>query len=69
MLASVTKAAEDQDRSRRYELVIARDNCASVRVAETCGYRVIGMRRSSVEATGQTYEDIVYVPAWSEISA
>lgn len=63
MLAGVTRAAEDQDRSRRYELVIAADNHASIRVAEKCGYRFVGVRRSSVEATGQTYEDLVYVPA------
>ncbi|GAB3916411.1 hypothetical protein GCM10011575_24530 [Microlunatus endophyticus] len=64
MLDGVTRAAKDQGESRRYELVIAAQNAASLRVAEKCGYRFVGIRRSFVEGTGQTYDDLVYVPSW-----
>lgn len=66
LLAAVTRTARDQDPGRRYELVIDGKNAASVRVAAKCGYRFEGIRSSFVEATGQTYEDLVYVPAWLE---
>lgn len=62
MLAGVTRAASEQDPKRRYELVISPDNAASIRVAEKCGYRFVCKRSSFVEATGQSYEDLVYVP-------
>lgn len=58
----------DRDRARRCELVIAAENAASIRVAEKCGYRFAGMRRSFVEVTGQAYEDLVCVPSWFEVS-
>lgn len=65
VLSEVTRAAVTQDESRRYELVIAAANSVSVRVAEKCGYRFDGVRRSFVEATGESFEDLVYVPTRS----
>jgi RimJ/RimL family protein N-acetyltransferase len=64
ILANVTRAARETDSARRYELVIAVDNAALIRVAQKCGYRLVDTRRSFVAATGQTYEDLVYVPSW-----
>ncbi|WP_168207545.1 GNAT family N-acetyltransferase [Microlunatus elymi] len=64
MLTSLTRAAQDQDASRRYELVIDPSNAASRRVAEKSGYRCVGTRDSFVKATGETYEDLLYVPSW-----
>ena len=66
VLVGVTQAAWEQDRERRYELVIDRKNAASIRVAEKCGYRFAGERRSFVEATGRTYRDLLYLPPWAE---
>jgi len=62
VLAGVTRAAIEQDPDRRYELVIATENLASIRVAQKCGYRCVGTRTSFIEATGESYEDLVYVP-------
>jgi RimJ/RimL family protein N-acetyltransferase len=64
MLTGVTRVARDQDADRRLELIIDGKNAASIRVAEKSGYQLAGTRRSVVEATGETYEDLVYVPAW-----
>ena len=64
VLTTVAAAARDTDSERRYELVIAAHNAASIRVAEKCGYRPVGIRHSFVEATGQSYEDLVFVPSW-----
>lgn len=64
ILTGVTRTAQDQDPDWRYELVIAQHNAASMRVAEKSGYRFLGIRRSVVEATGEFYDDRVYVPWW-----
>ncbi|SDT16168.1 GNAT family N-acetyltransferase [Microlunatus soli] len=64
VLAAVTRTAREQDADRRYELIIGRDNAASIRGAEKCDYRYVGARRSLVEATGECYEDLVYLPPW-----
>lgn len=68
ILAQVTSAALAGDGARRCELVIDAENAASIRVAEKCGYRLLCTRRSTVEATGQAFEDLVYVPSWFEAS-
>lgn len=60
ILARVTRAARTRDRLT-CELVIDAGNAESIRVAEKCGYRFAGTRRSLVEATGETYEDLVFV--------
>jgi RimJ/RimL family protein N-acetyltransferase len=67
MLGGVTAAAVD--RTLQYELVIAADNAASIRVAEKCGYGPAGTRRTLVAATGEAYTDLVYkIPASSKPS-
>ena len=49
------------DDRQRYELIIDANNLASVRVAEKCGYHLLETRHTAVEATGQTFEDLVYI--------
>ena len=64
ILTRVAHEAQEQGESRPLELVIAAQNAASIRVAEKSGFRFVGTRSTYVEGTGQTYDDLVYVPSW-----